>query len=109
MLRPEEGIVVLEFRGEHDARTERELGDLLSLLVRGSTLVVADLSEVAFVDSSFMRNLILANKLAEENDVTFRVQLGKGSPIQAALEIGGITSYLDCSTSREQALSGSRF
>ena len=76
-------------------------------MIRGSNLVVADLSEVDFVDSSFMRNLILANKLAEERGVTFRLQLGEDSPIRKALEIGGITAYLDCSTTRELALSPS--
>ena len=48
---------------------------LLSELLVVSDLVVVDVSEADFVDSSFLRNVLVADRRAKEQDKVFRVQM----------------------------------
>ena len=58
VIRPAEGVAVVALHGEHDALTDEALGALLGSLVDESALVVVDVSDAEFVDSSFLRNLM---------------------------------------------------
>ena len=57
VLRPRVGVVVVELRGEHDLATRSEIDDLFTSLVEANDLVVVDVTEARFVDSTFLLNL----------------------------------------------------
>jgi len=84
--------------------TRAEVAALLKQLVADSDLVVVDLSEATFIDSSFINNLFIANGFALTYDAAFRIQHGTGKFVNSVLEITGILDNLDRADSREEAL-----
>ena len=63
--RPRRRVAVVECRGEHDLSTRAEFAALLKQLLADSDLVVVDVSEAEFIDSSFINNLYIANGFAQ--------------------------------------------
>ena len=104
---PRENAAVVELTGEHDMATSRELADLFESLIRTNELVVVDLSEAQFVDSSVLSNLLSAYKIADDRGKVFRLQLGTRPIVKQALEISGILRTIPCVSTRVEAL-GSR-
>ena len=96
--------VVVELRGEHDLATRQELHDLFARLVEQYDLVVIDLTEAEFIDSTVIGALALADRQARERDSRLRVQLRAEGIVRRALEITGIVDQLDCVLDRDQAL-----
>jgi len=105
VLRPGAGRAVVEFTGEHDIETRSEVRELFTRLVEQNQVVVADLSEALFIDSTFLHNLAQAHRLAQTRGTYFRLQLGTAPIVRKALEITGLLDHLDCFPDREQALS----
>ena len=99
---PRPNAVVASFRGEHDLSTKRDTSTLLSELVDGYEVVVIDLSEATFIDSSFMHCLALANQRAGGE---LRLVVSNEGPVRNALEITGLSEAFTVSTTREDALS----
>jgi anti-anti-sigma regulatory factor len=62
VIEPRQGAAVVELRGEHDLSTQPELSDLLAGLIAGHELVVVDISEATFIDSTFIHGLWLASE-----------------------------------------------
>jgi anti-anti-sigma factor len=104
VLREVEGAAVVECRGEHDTTTRNEVAALLERLVAGHEVVVVDVSEASFVDSSFVNNLFIANGFARRKGARFRVQYATSSSIRPLLELTGILEALACFRSREECL-----
>jgi anti-anti-sigma factor len=102
--RPNETCAVAVFVGEHDLATTREVHELLQSLLRTHDIVVADLSHVEFIDSSFIFEMVEANRTARARGVTFRLQLGTAPIVEKALEISGILRVLEVVGTREEAL-----
>jgi anti-sigma B factor antagonist len=98
------GWAVLECTGEHDLTTRTEVRALLDRLLVGYGLVVVDVSQATFIDSSFVTNLFRANRVAREQGKRLRVQHSTAPIVHRVLEISGVLSKLDCTTSREAAL-----
>jgi len=90
--------------GEHDLSTTDKTKNLLLGLIEGNDLVVVDLSEAAFVDSSFLNVLVTAHKRAGDLDKKLRVQVGTAPIVSKILEITGLLSYFDVAHGREEAL-----
>ena len=65
-VRPRDRAVVLEFNGEHDLTTKAQLAQLLERLIDENDHVVVDETKAQFVDSSFIHNLLVANRVAGE-------------------------------------------
>src|SRR5262245_7492289 len=61
---PRPGVAVLTCAGDHDMTTKEETGTLLAVLVAENDLVVVDVSDARFIDSSFVNNLLRADRLA---------------------------------------------
>jgi anti-anti-sigma factor len=101
---PRRGVSVVECRGEHDLFTRDEFAALLKQLLANSDLVVVDVSEAAFIDSSFINNLFIANGFARKLNARLRLQHAPASVVHSVLEITGILDTLDCVGSREEAL-----
>jgi anti-anti-sigma factor len=104
VLYPSPGAAVVECTGEHDMTTRDDLDRLFGLLVAENDLVVIDVSEARFIDSSFVNNVLKADRLARQQDKTLRLQIGTTPIVRRVLEISGIIEKLDCVDSRDEAL-----
>jgi anti-anti-sigma factor len=107
VLQPRPGAVVVECRGEHDLTTSESLARLLTELVATNDLVVIDISEAEFIDSSFLHNLVKADRLARPRGTRVRLQFGTAPIVARALEVSGILMRIEHASTREEAL-GSR-
>ncbi len=104
VLRPRAGAAVVELHGEHDIATRTEVRELFTSLVEANDLIVVDVTDAVFIDSSFLHNLALADRLARTRGARLRLQLGTASIVRTALEVSGLLKHLDCATDREQAM-----
>jgi anti-anti-sigma factor len=98
------GTAVVEILGEHDLATRDTIRDLFLRLVEANTLVVVDLSDATFVDSSFLSALVTAHKHAGEVGSRLRLQVGTTPIVRKVLEISGLNEYLDCVDGRAEAV-----
>lgn len=105
---PRQGAVVIELSGEHDLEHRDELRDLLSQLVIMNDLVVVDVTEAHFIDSSVLWNLVNIDRLTRDNGKLFRLQVGAASPVRTALQISGLLEALSWAPTRDQALAEER-
>jgi anti-anti-sigma factor len=96
--------VVVELRGEHDIATRAGFSSLLDDLVRRNEMVVVDLSNVEFVDSTILDALVKADNAARLSGRRFVLQLGTTTSVRMALEVSGLLGYLTCTSSRQEAL-----
>jgi anti-anti-sigma factor len=104
VLYPSPGAAVVECTGEHDMTTREETDRLFGLLVAENNLVVIDVSKARFIDSSFVNNLLKADRLANGQGKLLRLQIGMAPIVRRVLEISGVVEKLDCVDSREEAL-----
>jgi anti-anti-sigma factor len=102
---PRSGAAVVTLTGEHDLVNADETSQLLKELLTHNDLVVVDLGEATFIDSSLIRTLFLADENAREQGKKFRLQLGTASLVSTALRVSGALSRIDVAMSREEALS----
>jgi anti-anti-sigma factor len=104
VLRAKERAAVVELEGEHDLGTSRLISEVLDSLVEANELVVADLSETTFVDSSVILALVGADRSARTRGSRFRLQFGTAPIVRRALEITGVLEQLEVVATREEAL-----
>ena len=104
VLQPRDGAVVVELLGEHDLATRTKTDELLTELVDTHDLVVVDVSEASFIDSSVLASLVGAHRHAEGRGSRFRVQLGSAAIVQKIFEVSELSSYLEVVSGRKQAL-----
>ena len=102
---PASGAAVVMLKGEHDLTNADQTWAILEGLLARNDLVVVDVSEAEFIDSTVISNFLRAHRSAEAEAKTFRLQLGTTPIVHRALEICGVLSVLDVATSREEALS----
>jgi len=102
--RPTESTTVIALQGEHDLATDREMAELLKSAISGSSLVVVDVTSAQFIDSSFLHNLVKANRGAEAHGSRFVLQMGTAPIVRRVLEISGLLEELECASSRDEAL-----
>jgi anti-anti-sigma factor len=100
------GMAVVECRGEHDLACCEAVADLLSELVCSNEVVVVDLSEAEFIDSSFVHCLLEADQRARQRDTRFTLQVGEAPAVGAALEHSGVLNVIGHATTREEAMGG---
>ena len=98
---------MVAMQGEHDRSTADQIRTLFADLVAENDLVVVDVSEAEFVDSTFLHNLLIADKRAKEDGKVFRLQMGTAFIVRRAFEVSGILSRLDVVHNREDALTSS--
>jgi anti-anti-sigma factor len=105
VLHPISGAVVVELVGEHDVATRTELKELLEVLVIDNELVVIDVSEAAFIDSSVICILVDALHRSRECGTRLRLQMGTAPIVKRCLEISGILDVMEVVHGRREALS----
>jgi anti-anti-sigma factor len=99
---PDTTVVVLT--GEHDVATADRVQPLLEGLLTTNELLVVDLDEVEFLDSSVLNALIDVDRAASETPCTFLVQVGDEAVVRRVLEISGVLRLLQWAPTREGAL-----
>ena len=105
---PQSGVAVVSVINELDLATRTEFSALLHALIRQNELVVVDFSEALFLDSSILKVLIEAHKLALERGSRLCLQLGEDCAVKRTFEIAGILDVLSWAQSRDEALKGSK-
>ena len=105
LVQPRPDAVVVELLGEHDLSTAPYLEHAFASLLAANSLVVVDLSETEFIDSSTLLAFVHANRLAHARGVGFRLQLPPAAVVAKTLEIGGILEQIPSFPTRETALS----
>lgn len=108
VLQPRRDAVVVVLRGEHDLTSKDVLHETLTSLLDAHQIVVADLSEVLFIDSSTLGELVRADRKAHASGKQFRLQLGTEPIVKRVLEISGLLNVLDCYPTRDKALDATR-
>jgi anti-anti-sigma factor len=101
---PHPGAAVMSFFGEHDVLNTEEMGLRLARLIEEHALVVADLSETEFIDSSFVSMLLRSDRLARRRGTTFRLQFGSTAIVHRVLTMTRVTDRIECAATREEAL-----
>lgn len=104
VLYPRAGAAVVECTGEHDMTSRDEVDRLFGLLVSQNDVVVIDVSRALFIDSSFVNNVLKADRLARQQGKVVRLQVGAAPIVRRVLEISGVIEKLDCVDSRDDAL-----
>ena len=104
IIHPRSGAVVVALLGEHDLVTKSEMSALVAELIEVNELVVVDVSEAKFIDSSFIHIFLMADRMARSLRSRFRLQLGTAPIVRRALEVSGALDVLDVVTTRVEAL-----
>ena len=100
-----EGSIVLALFGELDLASSPALEHELQSLA-GDRLVIADLRELEFIDSTGLSVLVRAHQRARESGSDFAVVKGPGQ-VQRLLSLTGVAERLRTADSPEELLDGS--
>jgi anti-anti-sigma factor len=101
-------IAIVSLYGEHDLAANGQLVRTLRSLVRSGDQVIVDLSEVEFIDSSVLNNLVMTDRLARQRGSTLTLQVATAAIVHTALEVTGMLKLLACASTREEAISVAR-
>jgi anti-anti-sigma factor len=101
-------IAIVKLFGEHDMADSEELSKILHRVLGARDLLVVDLSEAEFIDSSILNSLIAARRTADRAGLKMTIQLGPEATVARVLELSGLNGYLACARSREEAIALTR-
>ena len=79
------GIYVVELVGDHGLHNASEIAATLRTALLGETVVV-DLSRASFVDSSAIREILVAGGHANRNGRRLRIQVEPGGHVEKTLQ-----------------------
>jgi anti-anti-sigma factor len=106
VLLPRHGTAVVVLRGEHDLSTKDDLHITFASLLETNEIVVADVSDVLFIDSSTLAVLAWVNRTAGESGKQFRLHVGSEPIVKRVLEISGLLKVFDSYPTRDDAIEG---
>ena len=101
---PRPRTCVIALHGEHDRITAEQTERLFRDVQAVNDLVILDVGGAEFIDSSFLRNLLVADRRATEQQKVFRLQMSTAPVVRRALEVSGVLERLHVVHSREEAL-----
>jgi anti-sigma B factor antagonist len=91
-----DGRAIITPRGELDMSTAPELEALLTARLRDGGWVVLDLRELDFIDSSGLRVVVTAHRLAVDGHGRFTCVRGPaGTTVHRIIEISGVDGVVD--------------
>ena len=99
------GCFVVSVRGELDLAAAESLWKELEPLIVPEAVVVLDGTDMTFLDSSGLRVLLQAAKLAATTKAAFRLAAPQ-PPVQRVLELAGTAGFLDTREDVRSALAG---
>jgi anti-anti-sigma factor len=99
------GTAILTVRGELDLRTSPELEDRLGAAFdSGAELVILDLRQIEFMDSTGLRALLAAHQRAHESGRRFALVRG-ADQVERVLTLTGVHDLLTIVDAPEELLS----
>jgi anti-anti-sigma factor len=101
-------IAIVKLYGEHDLGDAKELRKLLEQQLGAHDLLIADLSEVDFIDCSVLNTLVSVKTIADRNGLGLTLQLGVDTNARRVLEISRLDGFFACASSREEAIALTR-
>ena len=101
-------ITVIALAGEHDLSTSDGIWRELELALRARQVVIVDLSDAEFIDSSVIHQIMKADKLARSEGTRVTLQLENAPVVQRVLQVTGLERYLVIAHSRELAIAAAR-
>lgn len=105
-LRTEDRAAVLAISGELDLSSTPELETHLAEAFRSATkVVIVDLRELDFIDSTGLSALVRANQQAQDAGCEFGIVNG-GAQVRRLLSLTGVTERLRVADQPEEFLSG---
>src|SRR4051794_38754453 len=103
-VHPRPRAVVVMLLAEHDLIDDTHYEALFHRLTATNDLIVVDLTNALFIDSSFIRALFRASKHARTRGTSFRTQITRESSAWRALSLIGALDAIDVVATREEAL-----
>jgi anti-anti-sigma factor len=97
-------IAVVSLLGEHDFATAAEVKNTLRCLLEEGAVIVVDLSETEFIDSSVIFALVDEKLLASEHGSRMGFQLQTSTAVHRVLEICGLLEVWPVYGSRREAV-----
>jgi anti-anti-sigma factor len=101
---PRQRTCVIALHGDHDRGTAERIERLFREALALNDLVVVDVGEADFVDSSFLRNVLVADRRAKEQGKVFRLQMGTAPIVRRAFEVSGVLDRLTVAHTRQDAI-----
>jgi anti-anti-sigma factor len=95
---------VLRLVGEHDLLTRERTEAALESALGDNRLVVVDLRETEFIDSSVLNSLSRAKRNAEQAGKQLRLLVATSAVVSAALRITKLDDEIGCVATLEEAL-----
>ena len=103
----EAGVGIASVHGDVDIFSAPRLREALDYLVTaGATKVLADLSDVAFIDSTGLGVLVATHRRLLAAGGRLRVVVPPRRKVRHVFEVTGLEQVLDVSDDREDALEG---
>lgn len=98
------GVSTVEPRGRIDSITAKEFGDQVCALIRsGARRIVIDFANIAYISSAGFRALLIAGKLAEENDCKLAL-CGVAGEVRRLFEISAFGTAFQIYPTREECI-----
>jgi anti-anti-sigma regulatory factor len=94
----------VDYRSDHDQSTRAETEGLLTRLFGDNDLVVVDVSSADFIDSTFIHELLKADRQAKEQCKQLRLQVATAAIVDRALQLSGVLEIIDHVDNREAAI-----
>jgi anti-anti-sigma factor len=100
-----DGVATVEPRGRIDSLNAKEFGDRVCELLRSDVRrVVIDLANIAYISSAGFRALLIAGKLADENEGKLAL-CGVAGEVQRLFEISAFGTAFQIYPTREECIS----
>ena len=103
-LHPRPGVVVVEVLGEHDLSTADAARDIFTRLASEHHLLIIDLTETQFIDSSFLATLLGAKGTADERGHSLLLQIERDTNVGRLLAMTRTLHAFNHVSTREAAL-----
>jgi anti-anti-sigma factor len=102
---PHAGLMIVALRGEHDLSTKAELAAALASACASAPLVVVDLGECSFIDSTVIASILSSYARAGEQGCRLALVIPQTDGIVArTAELSGLRALVPTFSSLEEAL-----
>jgi anti-anti-sigma factor len=101
---PRPDACVIALRGEHDIATAPAMEKLFREALALNDVVVVDVSDADFIDSSVVSNLFAADRHAKKEGKELRLLMGTAPLVRTLLEVSGVLDVLEVATNRDVAM-----
>lgn len=108
LRRIDDDVAVVSLLGEHDLASRDELEELLRRVVAERRLVVVDVTPAAFIDSSVLNGLVLADELLRARGGRLALRVGTAAVVARALEVSGLLGTIPHAGSEGEAVALAR-